>query len=380
LHAKAGIKCIVFEKHVGQSVHARDWNMGLHWAAPVLQSLTPAGHWERIQSVQVDPTVPTKENDTLIFMNAQTGERMGGATMERFYRLVRSKLRKLLAEGVEVKYGKKLTKIVYNNAESVSAEFDDGSSVKGRIIVGADGAGSSVRRLLVGQEAGTNPRIPFCATFIQARYTREQALHLRHFHPLYLAGLHPGGYFSFFGTQDASDADRPETWVFFFYISWPCSLEEQQKTASWTEADRLRQAKQFSKHYADPWKSAYDWLPDDHPVSYHSMSDWDPGAEGHHWDNHRGLVTLAGDAAHTMTYQRGQGLNHSITDARKLTDAIQSFIQGQSSQDASIADYEKEMVTRAGEEVRLSTKNTAMLHNWEMVTKSPVMTNGMKKT
>jgi len=354
--------------------------MGLHWAAPVLQSLIPAGHWERIQSVQVDPTVPTKENDTLIFMNAQTGERMGGATMERFYRLVRSKLRKLLTEGVEVKYGKKLTNIVYNNAESVTAEFDDGTSVKGRIIVGADGASSSVRRLLVGQEAGANPRIPFCATFIQARYTREQALHLRHFHPLYLAGLHPDGYFSFFGTQDASDADRPETWVFFFYISWPCSLEEQQKTASWTGADRLRQAKQFSKRYADPWKSAYKWLPDDHPVSYHSMSDWDPGAEGHQWNNHRGLVTLAGDAAHTMTYQRGQGLNHSITDARKLTDAIQSFIQGESSQDASIADYEKEMVTRAGEEVRLSTKNTAMLHNWEMVMKSPVMTNGMKKT
>jgi len=197
---------------------------------------------------------------------------------------------------------------------------------------------------------------------------------------LYLAGLHPEGYFAFFGTQDASDADQPETWTFFFYISWPCSLEEQQKTASWTDADRLRQAKQFSKRFADPWKSAYEWLPDDHPVSYHSMSDWDPGAESHRWDNHGGLVTLAGDAAHTMTYQRGQGLNHSITDARKLTDAIKSFMQGESSQAASIVEYEKELVARAGEEVRLSTKNTGMLHNWEMVMKSPVMTNGMRKT
>ena len=87
---------------------------------------------------------------------------------------------------------------------------------------------------------------------------------------------------------------------------------------------------------------------------------------------------MAGDAAHTMTYQRGQGLNHSITDAAKLADAIKQFASGKTTQADAISSYEKEMIDRTGGEVRVSTVNTGMLHNWEKVQQSPVMRSGMK--
>ncbi|KAF2099341.1 FAD/NAD(P)-binding domain-containing protein [Rhizodiscina lignyota] len=389
---KAGVKCIVFEKDASQTAKSRDWNMGLHWGAAPLEAVLSAEGWSKLQTVQVDPNVPAKPNDTLHFLNSQTGEVMGGATVDLFYRLRRSKLRALLAEGLDVRYGKRFKDADFSDYEqTVTAYFEDGSSAVGRMLVGADGSRSSVRRALIPDNF-ENQRLSYAATFVQASFTREQAQFLRQFHPLYLAGIHPVGQFSFFGIQDASDETRPETWIFFFYISWPSSLEEQDATEDWSDAQRLQQLKDFAKDYADPWKSALEWVPQDHPVWYLRLSDWDPGAEGHQWDNQRGRATLVGDAAHTMTYQRGQGLNHSITDAAKLTDALKLFMVNTSNdvsagaesgdvhlQEESINAFEVEMIARGGAEVRMSTTNTKMLHDWESALRSPVMTKGMHR-
>jgi 2-polyprenyl-6-methoxyphenol hydroxylase-like FAD-dependent oxidoreductase len=80
-----------------------------------------------------------------------------------------------------------------------------------------------------------------------------------------------------------------------------------------------------------------------------------------------------------MTYQRGQGLNHSVTDAGKLVEAIMRIQDGDDRQEA-IQAFEDEMITRGGSEVRDGTANTTMLHDWEKVKQSPLFTRGMKKT
>ena len=355
--------------------------MGLHWGAIALQSLLPADLWAKLQTVQVDPNVPALDEDPLNFLNAETGEVMGAAIMSKFYRLRRSKLRALLAQHVDIRFGKQLDGISYSDdGRSVTARFTDGTSETGRLLIGADGAHSSVRRSLVGEQASAPNRLPFIATFIQASFPRELALRLRSIHPLFLAGIHPGGYFSFFGMHDATEADLPESWTFFFYISRPSSVEEQEHTGNWTSAQRLQEAKKLAERFGDPWKSAYAALSDDQPVWHMGFTDWDPAE--HPWDNHGGRVTLAGDAAHTMTYQRGQGLNHSLTDADKLAEIISSFVASDdiAAQQSAVATYEKEMIARAGEEVRVSTKNTRMLHVWEQMLQSPVMTGGMHKS
>jgi 2-polyprenyl-6-methoxyphenol hydroxylase-like FAD-dependent oxidoreductase len=71
--------------------------------------------------------------------------------------------------------------------------------------------------------------------------------------------------------------------------------------------------------------------------------------------------------------ERGQGLNHSLTDAGKLVSAITSLPLNE-----AISTYEKEMKERAGEEVRVSVMNTAMLHDWNKVMESPVFRAGLK--
>lgn len=355
--------------------------MGLHWGAPALRSLMSEDMWSRIQSVQVDPSQPTAPKDDLNFMNAQSGETMASIPVQNFYRLRRRKLRGLLAEGLDVRYGKALRAIKYSSdGKRAKAFFEDGSSMSANLIVGTDGARSTLRRLVLGPESGAIRRLPYSAAFVQARFSPEQARYLRHFHPLYIAGINPAGFFSFFGMHDAPDPDRPEQWTFFFYISWPSTLEEQDEMVNWSNARRLKQVKEFAKSFTDPFRSAFEWLGDDHPVWQMGLTDFDPGAEGHRWDNRGGRVTVAGDAAHAMTYQRGQGLNHSVTDAAKLTEAAKAFVSGKVSQKEAVASYEEEMITRAGGEVRLSATNTEMLHDWAKVLQSPVLTSGMKSS
>jgi len=55
------------------------------------------------------------------------------------------------------------------------------------------------------------------------------------------------------------------------------------------------------------------------------------------------------------------------------------FTAGEQKQDAAIAAYEKEMIERTGAEVRISTQNTIMLHEWEKAMQSPVFRKGLDK-
>jgi 2-polyprenyl-6-methoxyphenol hydroxylase-like FAD-dependent oxidoreductase len=207
---------------------------------------------------------------------------------------------------LDIKYNKRLKDILFElDGESVTAVFEDGAHVSGRLLVGTDGSRSTVRNILLGPEKALLTRLPFSATFVQASYTREQALFLRSFHPLYIAADHPDGYFAFFGLQDAPEVDKPEGWTFFFYISWNSSLEQQdEERKSFGNKERLAQVKEKAKSFCEPWKSAFEWVPEDKRCWYFDLSTWDPSTPEHHWDTRNGRVTLAGDAAHPMTYRR----------------------------------------------------------------------------
>ena len=362
----------------------RDWNFGLHWSAPALQSLIPSELWTRIQSAQVDPHTPTKDVDALRIHNGKTGELIRGVKIEKFYRLRRSKLQALLSEGLDIEWEKKIVDIVYlENATEVKAIFEDGTEVTGSMLVGADGARSSVRSLLVGLDNAKPTPIDFATTTCFTKYSRERALCLRSapHHPLYQIATHPDGYYSWLGLHDASDSNHPESWVFMHYISYPEPREfENQKSVT----EHVSYQKEMAAHFADPWRSSFEWMPDGTTTAwYGKLKHWDPALSEHKWDNRGGLITLAGDAAHPMTFQRGQGLNHALTDSVKLCEAIvncwhssEGFLSAKA---AAIEGYEKEMIARASEELRLGELNSKMLHDWEQFQHSPLFGKGISR-
>lgn len=312
-------------------------------------------------------------------MNGQSGETLSSIPIKSLYQFSRRKLRALLAEGLDIQFHKKLKSIEYSKDEKwTTSLFEDGTSIVSKLVIGADGAHSTVRQLLLGLDQSAVRHLPYCATFVQAQFPPQKAQFLRSFFSLYLAGVHPSNKYGFFGMQDGADPKHPETWTFFFYISWPSPVKEQNQTANWSNTQRLRQVKELAKDFTDPWKSAFSWLPDEHDVWHICLTDFDLAAEKHRWNNHEGRVTLAGDAAHAMTTQRGQGLNHSMTDAANLCKAIKHVMAGTGALDREIKSYELEMVARAGEEVRVSALNTEMLHNWNMALGSPMLMSGLE--
>lgn len=271
--------------------------MGLHWGSPILKSLIPPKSFEKLASTQVDPNHPLPEKDSFNFLNGQTGEKIGATTIPHIYRLRRSKLRAVIAEGLHIQHEKVLTDITYEG-DLVTAKFEDGTSATGAIIIGTDGARSDVRTYLCGAKEGALEDLPYAASIVQARYPAEQAKFLRSFHPLYVAAPHPEGMFSWVGLHDGTNADDPESWVLNHYISWYCPVDQQSQA---TNLERLKELQEKAKLYADPFRSAFLWLKDDQPVWYSPLKQWDPSA--HSWDNRGGRVTIGGDAAHPMTFR-----------------------------------------------------------------------------
>lgn len=360
----------------------RDWNFALHWSAPALQSLIPSELWARIQSAQVDPHTPTKEVDTLRIHNGRTGELMMGLEINNFYRLRRSKLQALLSEGLNIYWEKTLVDTAcLEDGRGVKAIFDDGTEVTGSTLIGADGPRSFVRSLLVGPDRAKPTPIDFATTICFTSYSRDRALFLcsEPHHPLFQVATHPDGYYTWLGLHDASDSEHPESWVFWQYISYP---EPRDFENTKTVAEHVAHQKAMAAQFVDPWRSSLEWIPNETTTArYCKLTHWDPALPEHKWDNRGGLITLAGDAAHPMTFQRGQGLNHAVTDSAKLCEAIVDawhssggFLSGRA---AAIEGYEKEMIARASEEVRLGEVNSNMLHDWELIQKSPLFGKGI---
>ncbi|KAL8687511.1 MAG: hypothetical protein Q9218_006337 [Villophora microphyllina] len=382
---EAGIPYTVYERDEQNAARRRDWNMGLHWAAPALQSLIPNHLFSRLQTCQVDPHTPTKDVEKLRFLNGQTGEVISVVEIPKFYRLRRSKIRALLLEGLDVRWGKAISNISYSeDGSKVTVHFADGSQDTGSMLVGADGPHSTTRGILVGTEASKCTPIDFAATMCFNTLPRDKALFLRSDpnHPLFQAAPNPAGTFAWLGLHDASDPN-PENWVFFHYISFPEPREVTSKHKS--TADHIAHQKALAKQYADPIKSAFEWLADDSAGAwYGKLQHWDPQEPGHQWDNQGGRVTLAGDASHPMTFQRGQGLNHAITDSVKLLQAIKAIWDAPEdtrveARAHAINAYESEMIARGGSEIRLGEENSKMLHDWEKTLQSPVFKNGLKQ-
>lgn len=85
------------------------------------------------------------------------------------------------------------------------------------------------------------------------------------------------------------------------------------------------------------------------------------------WDNSNGLLTLVGDAAHTMTMYRGEGANHGLLDAALLVDQLKNIHAGEVSQEEGLKAYETEMWERTRTAVLRSRQAALDAHDWDKI-------------
>jgi 2-polyprenyl-6-methoxyphenol hydroxylase-like FAD-dependent oxidoreductase len=151
--------------------------------------------------MQVDPSVEEKEG-CFLFLNASNCEaKYKVLPKARLLRAGRKKLRTVLTSGLDIQYEKSLSSFETLDSREVIARFQDGTSVKGGLLVGADGSNSVVREGLKFK----NPKLtllPVNLVGVTRHLTPEQAAPLKALNPLLFFALHPEtGTFFFFGIQ-----------------------------------------------------------------------------------------------------------------------------------------------------------------------------------
>lgn len=216
-------------------------------------------------------------------------------------RLNIQKTRKIWSEDVNVQFGKALTDIELTSDGGVVAHFHDGTSESGNVLIGCDGGGSQVRPWMLGEEA-TARVLPYTFLNFPMRFTAEQALKMdKMMHPIVDVGLHPDKpmYVGIF-VLDKPDLARPETWVFYILATW---TRDETTAAAEAASDRnmVDELRRRIDDWAEPFKSAVEWTPSDVKAKAVPLRIWGPTSD---WDNRGGRVTLAGDAAHSMTFRK----------------------------------------------------------------------------
>lgn len=200
------------------------------------------------------------------------------------------------------------------------------------LLLGADGPSSAVRSLLLGP-AGKSIPMEITHSVIHVCYNDAvKARHIRSTIPVSAVALSPSGMCNFIAIQDAAEADKPETWVFFLALTVLGHPDGGLDSAA-----RLKSLKEKVQGLAEPWKSAWLWVPEGTKVSADKISYWPTAL----WDNHQGTVSLVGDAAHPLSPHRGQGLNNCIADVAKVVECLKAFNEDKLGLQEAIDEYEK---------------------------------------
>jgi 2-polyprenyl-6-methoxyphenol hydroxylase-like FAD-dependent oxidoreductase len=371
---KASIPFSIYDKGADVYRH-RHWAFTLGWARPYLFELIPEELSAQINSCQVDPYVDCAAigEDRIFIYNGQTREEAFTFPIPKAREINIRKLRVLLAEQLYVQYGKSFSHFETLPDGGVKVFFEDGSSDHGDILIGIDGANSAVRRYILPNR-GDMEILPFALINFNASYTTEQALFIKkRLHPLVDIAIHPAGHYIRANVLDMPDEKDASTWTFQILSTWPLKYVEDFDN----EEDRLKRLKAHVKRdeWAEPYKSAIEWIPEDTPVLRDQLKIWKTIP----WDNQGGRVTLCGDAAHAMTFHRGQGANNAFYSAHCLVEALKSVQAGSATLKDAITAYDESIRKRGANEVQISKAQTFFTHDkLDNFINSPVMKLGTK--
>ncbi|KIW90649.1 uncharacterized protein Z519_08432 [Cladophialophora bantiana CBS 173.52] len=376
---KNGIDYVVVDKE--SEPRDRNWGVTIAWSHPLLAQLLPEELYNRLPECQPDPGLDTKEAgfESVIIRDGQTGETIVQPPFPGVRRLNIQKTRAVWSKGVNVKFGKTLTDIELT-ADGVIAHFHDETSESGSVLVGCDGGGSWVRRWMLGDK-GTSVVLPYTFLNFPFRYTAEQAVKMdKMMHPIVDVAVHPKSMYVGIFVLDKPDLQRPETWVFYILATW---AKDDNKSgspdaASGGDTNMVDELRRRMDDWADPFKSAVEWISEDVHAKAVPLRIWGPPDSG--WDNRGGRVTLAGDAAHSMTFHRGQGANNAICDSQKFVTAMVKVKNSTMTLAEAIDEYDADVISRGSTEVEISKAQTDAFHDHANFHNSPIMRLGIKPT
>lgn len=373
---KNNVNFVILEKE--PAPRDRNWGVTISWSTPLIKQILPESLFARLKECQTDPELDSKEAgcEGVLVRDGATGETMATPHFPGVRRINVKKTRKLWSEGIDVKFGKSLTSIETDD-HGVTVHFADGSVETGSVLVGCDGGSALARRILCGNEAAEAWPLGYEFLNFPFHVTAEQALYLeKNMHPIVDVGCHPRSMYVGVFLLDKPDLTRPETWVYYFLVTWP--IEEGVTYPD--KEDMLPYLRQKVADYgwADIYAKPLSWVSDDTRVRLipGGLRVWSPREAP--WNNMGGRATLAGDAAHAMTFHRGQGGNNAIKDAANFVSAMVEVKKGTKSSKEAVDMYDEEVRKRGVEEVEISSQQTHAFHDHANFMNSPIFKFGIK--
>ncbi|RYP19110.1 hypothetical protein DL765_003526 [Monosporascus sp. GIB2] len=366
---KQGMNVTVFEQATSLFERPRDWNFGIYWAQSPLAECLPDELSAQVEDTQVDERKPSPDDKLRIF-NGQSGELLKDIPVPNYLRLAKRRFCQMLTQGLDIRWGRRLV-AVSSDGRRATATFEDGSSETADLLVGGEGAHSVVREYLVGPERAALKASPLVASTTMAKLPAPAAEELMRLSPRHVILIHPLGYFVWLGVHDKYGDSQPGDWHFLIGFSWISKEDDDYRTESLQGPAILADMKRRARVFTEPFNTMLQSIPEGTRCWHNRLSYWIPEP----WDNRNGTVTLVGDAAHPMTFHRGQGLNNAIHDVASLSKNLR---EGGLSREA-VSAYEREMWQRGKEAVVSSNQNSMDTHNWDTLMQSALLRAGAKQ-
>ncbi|EED12117.1 monooxygenase, putative [Talaromyces stipitatus ATCC 10500] len=355
---KAGIPFQVYERDsAADTEKGRGWALTVHWALSALEECLPPELYNRLENIQVDPTLD--DSRRFCFLDLSTAIPKYIIPPSKRLRVNRRLLGNLLGEGIDIQYNKTLSSFHVSPEipDAVTISFTDGTSTTGCLLVGTDGRNSKTRRILLGEEIGALNPLPVCSIGTTITMTPEQFAPIREIDPLLFQGSHPAtGVPQINGSKDTLnpfyEGQLIQSWLY----------KSEKDAVPETDSERLALFKRNAQCFHWRLREAINTLPEDSKVIHIKLVDWVPVE----WDNRDGRVTLAGDAAHAMTSYRGEAFNHGVADAAVLARNIITAWNDPAAIGRlgdAVSRYEVEMRERTWESVLLSTQACLDAHD-----------------
>ncbi len=278
--------------------------------------------------------------------------------------VIRSTLRQVLLTGLDaqVHFARQFVRYEQHPDATVSAHFEDGTSARGDVLIGADGAGSRVRKQLLPlarhEETGIvsmGGKLPMTAqsrALLSEKMFKGMSMIMAPrgvgaiIHSLEFAPNRANAQFMARWPQFAGNiADDSIGWGL-----WAARQNVPADPSKLDPAALLRLAQELTRKWHPDFQRLLQ-LTDPATLQSINVRTSVPPAP---WASSN--VTLLGDAVHTMTPGRGAGANTALRDAALLCQTLIDVQQGRQGLVSALHRYEEEMLRYSSEAVLASRK------------------------
>lgn len=362
---RAGFNVTVFERDQSPSSREQGYRISMRQLGmAALSALLPQEKINRLSRAKVADV-----GDGFTFANEKMQPILKiPSGQDAAVQFLRSELRKLLQEGINIEWNKRIV-MFEEKSDRVIAHFEDGSHATGDFLVGCDGGTSSIRKLIPSVYNDGIGSLPKVVNINSAVFSGQidRSPEWEKLLPLNQTGMvrFLGSSSNYMGVCFSERSDRSPT------VYWGLTEEMEDPDAMLFQFDQgLECRKRILDHCKklirnESWhetlkKLVYDTPPEGILAPWLLRTTQFPAEPNQFPMVPSGRVTLVGDSAHAMPPGQGLGGSNVLEDARLLSDLLGSS-QKPINWPKLTGEYERQMFTRVRKVVQESN-NTAEPH------------------